>query len=91
MIKLFRLLINFGKYPIKLGESDNETCELNLYLFTNIRCLVAVLEFNIMYPETRKILVAKRDEDLRKQKGLKLVSMFGFGSKSAMPLNDARK
>ena len=66
MIKVFKLLLNFGKYPLRIGGNENETSNLNNDLFTCIRCLVAVLEFNTLYPETRMILVEKRKEDLRK-------------------------
>lgn len=78
MIKLFRLLMNFGKYPILIGKTETETKQKNKDLFDNISYLVSVLEFNIMYPETRKILVEKREADIKKENSLKL-GMFGFG------------
>lgn len=62
MVKLFKLLINFGKYPIRIGNSEDETKANNKDFFTILKCLVDVLEFNTMYPETRMILVKKRQD-----------------------------
>lgn len=66
MIRLFKLLINFGKYPIVIGATEEDTRRNNSDFFEIIRSLVDVLEFNVMYPETKKILVEKRREDARK-------------------------
>lgn len=62
MITLFKLLINFGKYPIRIGITEEETRNNNKDFFMIIKCLVDILEFNTMYPETRKILSVKRIE-----------------------------
>jgi hypothetical protein len=67
MVKLFKLLINFGKYPIRMGQNEDDTKLLNHDFFQIIKCLVYLLEFNVMFPETRKILCEKRKEDDKKQ------------------------
>ena len=67
MIRLFKKLVVFGKYDIKTCKTIEETHKdlKNKALFTIIRSLVSVLEFNTMYPETRMIMVNKRIEDAK--------------------------
>lgn len=81
VIRLFKLLILFGKYSIRLGNTREETVQNNQELFTNIKSMVCLLEFNTMYPETRKILLQKRLED--EQKGKINLQLDIFGSKKA--------
>ena len=62
MVKLFKLLIKFGKYPIRIDTDEAVTRRNNRDFFEIIKYLVDILEFNTMYPETRKILEEKRRE-----------------------------
>lgn len=75
MVKLFKLLIKFGKYPIRIDSDEGITRRNNQDFFDIIKFLVDILEFNTMYPETRKILEEKRKEAKRLINGL-------FGNKS---------
>lgn len=56
LLKLMKLIISFGKYNIKIEDSEKVTQEKNKDLFTLIKCLVTILEFDKTYPESRKIL-----------------------------------
>ena len=60
MIKLLRLMIDFGKYNIIMGSNIKETNEKNKDFFKIIKALIAILEFDKTYPEARGILIEKR-------------------------------
>ncbi|CAD8111133.1 unnamed protein product [Paramecium sonneborni] len=79
VIKLFKLLIQFGKYSIVIEEDEQKTITKNAQLFSNIRALTAILEYNSTYPEVRKILSIKRkEEEIQKNS----TNLFGFGDKN---------
>ena len=63
IVRLQRLLIDFGMYRIKLGTTDEETQKFNLDFFTLLRSLFVILEFDSTYPEARKILMDKREKE----------------------------
>ena len=60
MIKLLRLMIDFGKYNIIMGSNIKETNEKNKDFFKIIKALIAIFEFDKTYPEARGILIEKR-------------------------------
>lgn len=57
VVRLLKLLIEFGKYQLKLGADENETKLINADLFGLLSSLFVVLEFDSTYPEARKILM----------------------------------
>jgi hypothetical protein len=54
MIRLLKLMINFGKYSIRSKQEEEND------FFVLIKSLVVLLEFDPIYPEARKILLEKR-------------------------------
>jgi hypothetical protein len=69
MIRSLKLLITFGKYRIQLGNAPEETTKANSNFFGMIKYLFTILEFDPKYPESRKILQLKREEDAKKGVG----------------------
>lgn len=63
VIRLLKLMINFGKYTVR-PDADKDS---NKDFFAIIKSLFIMLEFDPAYPETRKILIEKRAEDLKKK------------------------
>ena len=58
IIRLLKLMINFGKYSIiKTDLNDDEELETENDFFVLIKHLVVLLEFDTTYPESRKILL----------------------------------
>jgi hypothetical protein len=58
IIRLFKLMIRFGKYTlIKTGSNDDEEFEGENDFFLLIKHLVVLLEFDTTYPESQKILI----------------------------------
>lgn len=53
-MKLLKLLIDFGKFNIASKNGE---------FFEILRCLIVIFEFDKTYPEGRKILHEKREEN----------------------------
>ncbi len=64
IVRLMKLLMNFGKYTIKVASDHppEVTLEKNKDFFGILRTLVSFLEIDRKYPEVRRILLEKREE-----------------------------
>lgn len=62
MVKLLKLLIDFGKFQIEVTKDVQKTEQKNQEFFTILRALIAIFEFDKTYPEARKILIENREE-----------------------------
>lgn len=66
MIRSLKLLITFGKYRIQSFPDIKDVTNRNEDFFSIIKCLFTILEFDPKYPEAKKILQLKREEDIKK-------------------------
>ena len=69
IIKLFKVIIKFGKYKIKITDNKNS----NQIFFSNLRNLVSILEFDKTYPEA---IIHLNERKVKKEAGDNALANF---------------